>query len=459
MASSLRRTLAVRFSLTMAVALVGIGMWVYSGMRRALLEQLDHSLHSTLDLQTVVLTATGRILPIPPMDERRFVEQINRLVVGRDERGRIVQANREYAVDLSLDSAAFRRALGGEAGTGIGRWRGRRTRSLYAPAPAGAPSIAVLEVAASLEPIDHAGRSILGRMIGTALLGALATLVGAAWLARSALAPVDEIASQARAIQGGRSGQRITAHADVTELQGLVRVLNQMLERLERSHQRHRQLIRDLGHDLRTPLTTMRAGLEMALWGERRPDQYREVLASTLEEADRLTLISDALNLLARLEAGDLTPVLVEADLRAVAHEAVSRARERVGAGEIRFAGAPDPVPAPVDPRLLGMVLDQLLDNARRHTPPGTAVEVSLCPVDGAARLTVEDHGPGVPDEILPQLFEHFYRGDPARGREAGFGLGLTLASAIVGLHGGGIVAERGTTGGLRIRIDLPRDP
>ena len=235
----------------------------------------------------------------------------------------------------------------------------------------GAGAVAVLEVATFLAPLEAASRHVLFRMIATALLGALASLVGAAWLTRSALEPVEAIARQAGAIQGGRTGQRITAHADVIELHGLIEVLNQMLARLERSYEWHRQIVRDLGHDLRTPIATMRATVEMALWTERRPDQYREALASTLEEVDRLTLISDAFGLLAKLESGDLVPMLVDTDVRTVAGQAVDRARERVGGHEIRFTRPEEALPAPVDARLLGMVLDQLLDNARRHTPPG----------------------------------------------------------------------------------------
>jgi signal transduction histidine kinase len=296
-------------------------------------------------------------------------------------------------------------------------------------------------------------------MIATALLGALASLAGAAWLIRSALEPVEAIARQAGAIHGGPTGQRITAHADVIELRGLIEVLNRMLERLERSYEWHRQIVRDLGHDLRTPIATMRAAVEMALWTERRPDQYREALASTLEEIDRLTLITDAVSLLAKLESGDLVPTLVETDVRTVAGQAVDRARDRVGGHDIRFTRLDEALRAPVDARLLGMVLDQLLDNARRHTPPGTKVDVAIAAQDGDVRVIVEDEGPGVPEDQIGQLFDRFYRGDPARGRQAGMGLGLTLAAAIVDLHRGRITAERRSPHGLRIRIELPSGP
>jgi two-component system OmpR family sensor kinase len=197
----------------------------------------------------------------------------------------------------------------------------------------------------------------------------------------------------------------------------------------------------------------------MALRTERRPEQYRAALASTLEEIDRLTLISDALSLLTKLESGDLKPVLATTDVRTVTNEAVDRARERVGGHEIRFTPPAEPLPATLDARLLGMVLDQLLDNAQRHTPPGTRVDVTVAAQDSQVRLAVEDEGPGVPAEMMGRLFNHFYRVDPARGRQAGLGLGLTLAASIVDLHGGRITAERRSPHGLRIRIELPREP
>jgi signal transduction histidine kinase len=312
-------------------------------------------------------------------------------------------------------------------------------------------------VSASRGALDAASRKILYRMILTALLGALVTLVGAGWLARSALAPVEAIAGEARVIQGAKTGERITTHADIAELQGLIEVLNQMLARLERAHEWHRRIIRDLGHDLRTPITTMRAAVELALSTQRRPDEYRQVLASTLDEIDRLALIGDALSLLGRLEAGDLRPVIQPVDLRHLTAQAVDRATARVNGDHVRFGGSSAAVLARVDARLIGMALDQLLDNARRHTPPGTPVQVGMGATNGRVTLTVEDQGPGVPEEMLPHLFDRFYRGDTARGPQAGAGLGLAMVATIVDLHGGSVAAERGDGGGLRIRVELPQ--
>ncbi len=448
----------MRFCATMFVALAAIALWAYLGAQRLLRDELDRALRNSAQTEADMAAAFGSPPIHPgPLDKDRFVREENRLVVTRDSGGRMIAANTELARTLPLDLASFARARHGETGFATGQWLGGRVRAIYLPAPqTRSGEAAVLQVAASLDPLESATRTVLYRILGTVLLGSLAALVGAGWLARSSVAPVAEIARQAKAITGGAAGERITAHADVTEFVSLIEVLNDMLARLERAHQGHQRIIRDLGHDLRTPITSLRAGVEVALWTERKPDEYRRVLASALEEVDRLTLISDALVLLARLESGELVQDFAGIDAGAIARDSLARAQERVGAHRFTLTRPRDPVPLQADPRLLGMVVDQLLDNAMRHTPPGTTIAISVAAEGDHVELIVEDNGPGVPDDTLPHLFERFYRADPARGRDGGPGLGLTAAAAIVELHHGTIRAERGSAGGLRIRMLLP---
>lgn len=317
---------------------------------------------------------------------------------------------------------------------------------------AGLLGLGVLAYAAQAMDPKH----FLVAAVVTALIAGLAALIGAGLLARSALAPVAEIASLAEQVGMPGSGMRITVHADVVELRTLVGVLNGMLERLDRYVDWHRQIIRDLGHDLRTPLSTLRAGAELALMGERTPAEYRRVLAQSMEEVDRLTLISDALRLLGRLEWGEVVPVRVPVDLRHVVDVAVGRARERSGGRVVSYRPTPDPVEAQADATLIASALDQVLDNAIRHTGPGTHIEVSLLAGPDGSSIVIEDDGEGVSEEVLPHLFEPFYRGDPARGRTGGAGLGLTTVATIVREHQGRVTAEAGDRGGLRVIIELP---
>jgi signal transduction histidine kinase len=294
-------------------------------------------------------------------------------------------------------------------------------------------------------------------MVGTVLLVTLATAIGAGWLAACAVAPVHRITAQARAITGEVAGRRITAHADVSEFHGLTQVLNAMVARLEAASQWHRRIIRDLGHDLRTPITAMRAGVEVALWGERSADDYRRILESTLEEIDRLTLIGDALVLLGRLQAAEVKLDFAEMDARELARAAVVRAQGGAGGHQVTLVESPEPVLIRADARLMRLTLEQLMDNARRYTPDGSRIDVIVKVNHQEALITVEDNGPGLADDVLPHLFEPFFRSDAARAREGGPGLGLTATASIVALHGGTVAAGRSSLGGLRVTVMLPR--
>jgi two-component system OmpR family sensor kinase len=456
---ALGRALVLRFSITMLVALLLMALWGYLGVRRSLQHQLDEALASSSRLEVATLL-TNRSLAIQsgPTELAEFLEVVNRFVVARDSSGRIVAANTALAQDLPLDLVPFTRALEGGTAWGTSAWQGIRIRSAYVPAPPAAAPTAVIQVAASVQPLAREIRRLLALLLATSLLAVAATTVGAGWLARSSLAPVKEITEQARSVKAGRSNQRITAQADVLEFRGLVQVLNDMLERLERAFEEQRRIIADVGHDLRTPLTAMRGEVEIALRGERSPERYRAVLGSVLEEIDHLAMISEQLMIIARLTAGDLVPVRAGTDVAALAEAAVRGIQSRSDHREIRLVPAGEAATAAVDARLLGLVLDQLLDNIVRHTPPGARALIQVASDPAWVTVTVEDDGPGVPEEVLPDLLKPFYRADAARPRNRGAGLGLTVAMAVVEAHHGTIRASRSRLGGLAITIQLPRD-
>ena len=442
---SLRRTLAVRFSLTMLVALSLIGLWAFLGTHRTLRSELDRTL---LDV------ALGQGLTNTSESEG----PASRFVTVRNAEGTIIATNTPEAADVSLDTVTFARALSGESAWVTQRWRDSWIRAAYVPATGNSQlDAAVIQVSAFIEPFSTANRRILLLVLGTVLLGTAATAVGASWLAGSAVAPVGEITAQAESIRPGSAGKRITAHADAQEYAGLVAVLNRMLERLDRALEGQRRIIRDLGHDLRTPITAMRGELEIALRGERTPEEYQSILQSALEEIERLESIREALMLLARLESGELTPQHVPTDVDELVEGAVARAQRLGKPRVIHHARDGGDATAPVDPVLLRGLLDQLLENAILHTPPGTKVETFVSGDRDNLVITVADDGPGVAPDELPHLFERGYRVDTARSRNAGPGLGLTLAAVIAEAHQGTIGAEQGPQGGLKITLRLPR--
>jgi signal transduction histidine kinase len=454
---SLRRTLSVRFSGTMLVALAGIAAWTYFGIRRTMYRQLDDSLQHTATLEVDLVKSVGSLAPHSGAGNPEQLARASRVVSLRDSSGKVMAQNANLGRALPLDARAFEAALRGRPAYADEAWGDDRMRTLYVPAPSRGGAV-VLEITTSTAPLEHDLDLLALQMLATVLLASLATFIGADWLAARSLEPLQEVLRQARAITGSREGERITVDHHVRECQTLVAVLNDMLERLERAYTWHRRIMRDLGHDLRTPITAMRASVEVALWSDRKPDEYRRVLAGNMEEIERLTLISDALVLLGRFEFGDLAADRSPVDLRSIAADGVARVQQRPVDHIFVLARPHVTVPVLGDRRLIGSALDQLLDNAIQHTPPGTTIHVSVEVTESAGVLIVEDNGPGVPDHVLAHIFERFYRGDAARGRGAGPGLGLTLVAAIVSQHQGTIRAERSESGGLRIRIQIPLD-
>jgi signal transduction histidine kinase len=458
---SLRRTLAVRFSFTTFLALLLISLWAFLGTHYSLSRQINESLKSTLQLEAAAFAAQLPALFQPGSNDLdAFVRQVNRFIVLRDSVGSALSANTAFAANLPIDRASFAQALAGQMVIASGSWNGHRFRSLYAKAPGvRVDGGAVIQVAASLRPLVEAERRIFALMLGTVLLGTAATLVGASWLARSAVEPVAAVTAQAQAISPGSKGNRITAHADLAEFKGLVGVLNQMLDRLDGAYLQQRRIIADLGHELRTPLTAMHGEIEVALRGQRTMREYRAVLESCLEEVEHLSSIGEALVLLARIEAGELQPELAPTDVTGLLQDAVRRIGSRAEGRRIVARGPEGGAVVMVDQKMLGLVLDHLLSNTVQHTPSDTRVDLTVSTTKDNVQITVADDGPGIPDYLLPHLFERLYRADQARTRSRGAGLGLTISAAIVEAHDGAIAASRSDLGGLQVTLDLPRVP
>ena len=459
---SLRRTLAVRFSITIFIALLFIAVWAYLGAQRILREELDHGLAAVAQLEFAVIGAGFPIaLHAEPSDLDGFIDVVNRFVVVRDVDAAVLAVNTPLANNLPLDAEGFEQARRGSQVWMTQDWGDDQIRSYYGSVDLSRDrGQVVVQVAASLQPLSAANREVLFLLLGTVLLGTAASALGAGWLASSSVTPVDEITQQAQGIQPGMVGQRITEHADIVEFAGLVKVLNGMLERLDRTFETQRRMIADAGHDLRTPLTAMQGEIEVALRGERSPADYKATLTSVLEEVDHLVSISDSLVLLARLDAGALSPERIERDVADLVQRSALRAQARAeGRRNITFAGPDGGMTATIDAKMLTVAVDHLLDNAIKHTPDGTDVHVSVTAHDDDLTITVEDNGPGLSEETLSHLFERFYRTDEARSRTGAAGLGLTIVAAIVSAHSGKVRADASDRGGLRVSMEIPREP
>jgi signal transduction histidine kinase len=305
-------------------------------------------------------------------------------------------------------------------------------------------------------PAEELG-DVLVALLAVVVLGTGATLVGAWWLAGSAVRPVWEITAQATHIESGTLAQRIAVHADTEEYRELVGVLNRMLERLERGFEAQRRLTADVGHELRTPLTAMRGEIEVALRTPRSPDDYRRVLHSLLEEIEHLSDFTDDVLFVTRAESRLMRAERQPADVNALVRDAVERWRPRFDQAGVRLSLAlGERLPAAsLDARMMHRLLDHLLENAVAHSPADGTVEVATGGDSGRIHLAVTDAGKGIPAAAAGQVFEPFFRLDPARTRDGGAGLGLSVVAAVARLHDGSARVTSVEPTGSRFEVDL----
>jgi heavy metal sensor kinase len=337
------------------------------------------------------------------------------------------------------------------------RWEGQRIRCVVYPLRlvGAAHGHHLLQVAAPLAPLEATLRDFTLFGIALTLLGVGAAFAMGWRMAGVALRPTSEITAQAEAIREGTLSPRITAHADVDEFARLVRVLNEMLTRLDLALTIQRRFTADASHELRGPLTALRGELDLALKRERTPAEYRDTLERCRGEVIRLTRLATDLLTLARTETGLVAQETAEVDLQSVAARVAERYRAAAAERDVRVQVQGDPGPVQGDPTLLERAVNNLVDNAVKHAPAGSAVDLEV--KSGAqVVLTVRDRGPGIPAEEAPHLFNRFFRGSSDGETARGTGLGLALARAAATAHGGKL-EYLGNDPGAVFRLTLPR--
>src|SRR5262249_55769224 len=241
----------------------------------------------------------------------------------------------------------------------------------------------------------------------------------------------------------------------------LAQTINAMIGRLERSLSEIRRFTADASHELRTPLTVLRAETESALAQPLSVGEYQQLLASVLEECERLTRLTEQLLMLAREEAGGAKPAAAAVDVNAVVARVTEMMRPLAEAKGLRLSlnAAPD-LPVSGDETRLSQVFLNLLDNAIKYTPPGGTVAVDVARQDHQAVVQVRDSGIGIAPEYQPFVFDRFYRVDKARTRaEGGTGLGLSIAKTIVVGHGGTVALTSAPGQGSTFVVTLPVQP
>ncbi|QBE67053.1 heavy metal sensor histidine kinase [Pseudoduganella lutea] len=455
--AGLRHSLAARvtalFMLIVALAAAGLGTYLYVSFVAEIERRDDVALLGKLRQIQLLLGrpgAAGLLDTQPGLFRDTMSGQENSLVRFLAPDGTVLAdinaGSERYPVPAAAGTSPDRAAIADWTGS-----RGDPGRVVAGTARVGDRTVTV--VVARL----YAERSAMfaryrGRIAGAAALSALAVALCAALILRRGLRPLRVVAAHAALVRPGTLARRLDAAGAPSELLPLVDALNAMLARLQEGYARLSGFSTDLAHEFRTPIANLLGQSQVMLAQPRTVAEYENLVASNIEELERLARMIESMLFLARAQQDEVLPErrpLQAADeLAKVAGFFEGMAEERglrlacTGAGVVH-----------ADPALLRRALANLVSNAVRHADEGSTIVLSAHAADDAVELGVENTGAPIAPEYLPHLFERFYRADSARGDAGGSaGLGLSITGAIMALHGGsaGVVAE-----GTKVRFTL----
>ncbi len=330
-------------------------------------------------------------------------------------------------------------------------------RVLSAPAPPG-----VIQIGVPLDEFSEMLETFTWTAVFASPLLLLIASAGGYWMSRRSLAPVEQIARAAGEIEAQHLSNRLPLRGTGDELDHLSAMLNGMLMRLEGAFRHITQFTADASHELRTPVSAIRATAEVIRRRPRSEAEYESALDRILAESERATALIEDLMVLARADANAENLIFEPLDLAEVAASAWADAGALAESRGVRLAPAPlQQLTVSGDSQALRRMVVILLDNAIKYSKPGGEVRLVLdrCRRANrdAARLEVRDDGVGIPPEDLPHVFERFYRASKDRSRkDGGAGLGLAIARSVVERHGGEIEIESQPALGTVVRVILP---
>lgn len=287
-------------------------------------------------------------------------------------------------------------------------------------------------------------------------------LAGGWWVATRAIRPIAAISATAHRMTAGSLDQRISVGDTDSELGQLAQVLNATFDRLQAAFARQTRFTADASHELRTPVTVLLSQTQTALSRERTAADYRETLVVCQRTAQRMRQLTESLLALARLDDDTLETRAERCDMQSLAREVVELLRPLATEHRIRLHSELSEAACLGDPHQLSQVLTNLVSNAIAYNHPDGEVAVRVSVNGHDVAVVVADTGQGIAPEHCAQVFERFYRVDPARARAQGHtGLGLAIAKSIVERHGGtiGVTSSEGRGSTFTVRLPLAPDP
>jgi heavy metal sensor kinase len=442
---------AVVVLLTAVLTLVGLRQ----GVKWALLHELDQVLVE--DAEEIALALDGLTTAKFPL----LQDELLRKAIGHKQRGWYVKlCDRDEAILWATPGAPQVTPAVAALQQGAPHTFGD-FRTVRRPAPEGAGDIAAIRVGATLHHIyDDMARIDRWVFMAAAAVLMAAPLSGY-WLASRAARTVGEITDAASRMRPAHLDERLPIRGTGDELDQLAHTINGMLDRIAQHLKRRRDFLANAAHELRTPLAAIRSSVEVALASERSPAAYRELLEDIIEEGTALETLVNQLLLISESEPDREHRDWEPAALCEVVTKAVDMFR---GVAESRETALTierlDHVRVLGNRTHLRQVVNNLLDNAVKYTPPGGRVAVRLESVDEGrtALLSVADNGAGIEAADVPMIFDRFFRTNRARNRDEtrGAGLGLSICKSVVESHHGTMRCESQLGKGTTMTVELP---
>jgi len=308
-----------------------------------------------------------------------------------------------------------------------------------------------------LKEINQIGRDIFLAMLGAIPTVLLVTLVGSTWVASKAIAPVEEIRQAARRISAQRLDQRLPVPPTNDEIAGLIEMLNATFERLQRSFEQSARFSADASHHLKTPIAILRADVEEILADVDCSENTQARAEGLLHRIHHLSSVVDNLLLLSRADAGRVELSKAEFELGEVLEGVLDDALTLAEPLDLTVeANIPKHLLLKADPTFVGMIAQNLVENAVKYNTPGGRIRVEARAVNGEVEMTIGNTGDGIPKERAALLFERFY---PVCGgaRVPGHGLGLSIARELARAHGGDVELVRSDGSWTEMRVRLPQ--
>lgn len=276
-------------------------------------------------------------------------------------------------------------------------------------------------------------------------------------LNKSVLAPIHDITEMATTLSASSLSNRINIAGTKNELKDLAVVINNMLDRIERSYNSQKQFVSDASHELRTPIAVIQGYVSMLQrWGKSDPEILEEGITAIAQETASMKELVESLLFLARHDKKTLMMEMTVFDPLEVAHE-LHREAAMVTPEDTFVLEPAESCTITADRNMIKQVMRILCDNAVKYTPKGGTITIGVTRREDGCTLAITDTGPGIPADELPKIFERFYRSDSARKSEGGgHGLGLSIARIIVKAHGGKLRVRSKVGSGSTFYVDLP---